>query len=97
VTEGHECPAAGGEQIFLYDLKAATTRQLTTAVSGKSTPRISGKRIIWADGRNGADFDVWSFDLSTNLEDILAGGAGTRFPGDISGNRLRLDRRQRRQ
>jgi beta propeller repeat protein len=78
--------ATGGDQLFLYDLTTAATRQLTTAVSNKATPRISGSRLIWTDNRRGTD-DVWSLDLSTGVEDILAGGPGSQTVGDVSDTR----------
>lgn len=79
--------ASGGPQIFRYDLVAGTTKQLTTATSSKSTPRISGTRIVWTDNRLGTD-DVWLRDLSTGVEDLLAGGPGSQQVGGISDSRV---------
>ncbi len=79
--------SAGSSQIYLYDLTSGITRPLTTVASAKSTPRISGSRVIWTDNRNGDD-DVFLLDLSTNSESLLAGGAGSQTVGDVSGNRV---------
>jgi beta propeller repeat protein len=72
---------------MLYNVDSATTRAITTARSAKSTPRISGTRVIWADSRNGDD-DVYSVDIATGIESLIAGGAGSQTVGDISGNRI---------
>jgi TolB protein len=77
---------SGNDQIYLYGLTSGIRRALTSAHSAKSTPRISGTRIIWTDGRNGTD-DVFAYDLSTGVEDLLAGGPGGQTVGDISGDR----------
>jgi beta propeller repeat protein len=79
--------ASGGDQIMLYDLSSGSTRALTTARSGKSTPRVSDTRVVWTDNRSGSD-DVYSLDLTTNVEALLAGGPGSETVGDISGNRV---------
>lgn len=78
--------AAGGDQLYLYDTAAGTTRALTNVVSNKSMPRISGTRIIWTDNRLSTD-DVWSLDLATGIQDLLAGGPGSQSAGDVSGTR----------
>jgi beta propeller repeat protein len=79
--------AAGSDQLYLYDLVAGTTTPLTTVASKKQNPRISGTHIVWSDDRNGQGWDVYSYDLSTHVEDLLAGGAGDQFLADIDGNR----------
>jgi beta propeller repeat protein len=79
--------ATGRDQIMLYNVVSKNRSTLTTAASDKSTPRISGNRVVWSDNRNGTD-DVWSFDLATRAEALLAGGPGSQTVGDISGNRV---------
>jgi beta propeller repeat protein len=80
--------AAGSDQIFLYDLSTgAAPRQLTRAASSKSTPRVSGTRVVYSDNRLGTD-DVWMFDFAANTDNLLAGGPGSQTTGDISGTRV---------
>jgi TolB protein len=76
------------DQVYLYNLTAKTKRQLTTVASAKSTPRISGNRVVWTDARGG-DKDIYSFDVATGTETALVATRGLdESTGDIDGNRL---------
>jgi beta propeller repeat protein len=79
--------ATGNDQIWIYNTTTRTTRQLTSAVSNKLQPRISGTRVVWSDDRGG-DFDVYTYDLAAGVEDKLAGGAGDQMLADMDGNRV---------
>jgi len=80
--------ASGGDQIFLYTISTATTTQLTSALSNKSQPRVSGNRVVWADKRSG-DYDIYSYDLGAKTETKILGAAGVdETLGDIDGDRV---------
>lgn len=74
--------------IFLYDLKAGTLRQITD--SGMAAcPAISGDRIAWLDFRRSFDGDIYMYDLVTQMERPIAVEPGThRFDPAISGDRI---------
>jgi TolB protein len=79
---------AGSDQVYLYSVAAATTTQLTSALSDKSQPRVSGNRVVWADKRSG-DYDIYSYDLTTKAETKIIGTTGVdETLGDIDGDRL---------
>ena len=78
----------GGDQIFLYNVSADTTTQLTTVASAKSQPRVSGNRVVWNDQRSG-DYDIYAYDLTAHTETKVLGQAGVdETLGDLDGDRL---------
>jgi TolB protein len=82
-----ETLAPGNDRIVAYDVQNRTLRNLTGSASTKVQPRISGNRVVWADDRSG-NLDIWSYDLATNMEDVLVDGPGDQMLSDIDGGRV---------
>lgn len=57
-------------EIYLYDGSTGAVTRLTHVASSKTTPRISGDWVVWADNRRGNQ-DLYSFDLRTKEERLL--------------------------
>lgn len=76
------------DQIFLYNITAKSKRQLTRVASAKSSPRISGNRVVWTDARSG-DKDIYSYDIAAATATALVATAGLdEIAGDLDGDRL---------
>jgi TolB protein len=82
-----ETLAPGNDRIVAYDVQNRTLRNLTGSASNKVQPRISGTRVVWADDRAG-NLDIWSYDLATNMEDVVVDGPGDQMLSDIDGGRV---------
>ncbi len=45
--------------IYLYDLSNSSSVAISTAVNKQRHPAISGTIIVWEDGRNGTNYNIW--------------------------------------
>ncbi|AKB27121.1 cell surface protein [Methanosarcina siciliae T4/M] len=62
--------------------------QLTTNSSDEAYPSIYGDRVVWQDLRNGKNWDIYMYDLSTSREtQITTDPAAQYFPA-IYGDRI---------
>ena len=75
--------------IKLYNMKTnAVTNVSVHAGSLQWRPRIWGNRIVWLDGRNGHDWDIWWYDIAAKREYQLTTGATDDMWPEISGDRV---------
>jgi beta propeller repeat protein len=81
-------PGTNANQIFVYDDVAHASTMLTHAVSKKDGVRISGSHVVWSDDRNGTGYDLYGYDLSTGIEDRIAGGPNDQSLAGIDGSRV---------
>ncbi len=85
------CDQSGVPQIYLYKITDSTTTQITTAVSYKGNPKISGNTIVWTDARNGNfNYDIYTFQINMpQLGDyVMIDFAGSQHVGDLDGEKL---------
>lgn len=75
----------GINQVSAYTISTAATQQLTTGSSVKSSPRISGDKVVWTQTTSG-NSDVYSYDFSTSATTAIATGTGNQLVGDVSGD-----------
>jgi beta propeller repeat protein len=87
VDDNGNTSPTGTDQLVLWNAVTGTTRQLTTVASHKIMPRLSGTRVVWSDDRSG-NFDVRTYDLTTDTEELLIGGPGDQLLADIDGSRV---------
>jgi TolB protein len=67
-------------------------QKLTSLLTYRSNPRVSGTAVVWADGRNGGS-DIYLYDLGINSETRLTGGIGFDTHPSIDSSRVAyLDR-----
>ncbi|TAL69035.1 MAG: hypothetical protein EPN88_06875, partial [Bacteroidetes bacterium] len=45
--------------IYLYDFSSNSTVSISTVVNKQRHPSISGTKIVWEDGRNGTNYNIW--------------------------------------
>jgi len=57
--------------IWMYNLSNSTTVPVTTAVQEQKSPVMYEDTIAWQDYRNGADWDIYLFNLTTGVETPL--------------------------
>lgn len=76
-------------QVWIYDRASATKTALDSGSSAiQKDPVISGSNVIWADRRNGNDFDLWQHNLDTGTSSALVIGLGDQDEPTLDGNRL---------
>lgn len=61
--------------------------RITTNPADQEMPAISGNRIVWSDKRNGT-WDIFMYDLATNIETQISNGPGDELDPHIFGNRI---------
>ena len=54
--------------------------------TGQNDPAIDGRYVVWEDGRNGTDTDIWGYDLLTGEEFPIFQGPDSQGDPKISGN-----------
>jgi beta propeller repeat protein len=54
--------------IWMYNCSNSTTVPITTAVQEQKSPVMYEGTIAWQDYRNGADWDIYLFNLTTGVE-----------------------------
>ena len=79
----------GNWDIYLYDLKTGTERQITTEPEVQSWAAIDGNYIVWTDNRNDWDYyEIYLYDLKTGTErQITTDPAFQEYPA-IDGNNI---------
>jgi beta propeller repeat protein len=70
---------SGNEDVYLFDVRTGTERQITTDPAGQFNARISGNLIVWEDTRNSTSHyfpenDIYGFDLTSSTEFAIATG-----------------------
>lgn len=73
-------------EIFLYDINAGTTTQLTNDLDEDFAPVVSGRRVAWLSG--GVDPSLKVYDLVTHVTTVVATGLGGSATPDIDGPRI---------
>jgi beta propeller repeat protein len=63
----------GDYEIFVGDLSAAKTTQITHDRAYQGRPDISQGRLVWHDTRNG-NYDIYAYDVSTGAETQITHG-----------------------
>ena len=95
-------PATYGNNIAWYDYtstngtyklayKNMLTGTITTIASDTNnimSPSIYGDYIVWQDKRNGTDYDIWGYQISSGQQFLVAGGAGDQDKAQIYGNNI---------
>ncbi|MDX1747818.1 MAG: kelch repeat-containing protein, partial [Halobacteriales archaeon] len=80
-------PASG--DVYLYDLVSGTTTPIAARPGLQQAPRVSGRRIVWEDGREGSTSEaVYVYDLDTGIEQKLSPDGVRAFKPDIDGNQV---------
>jgi|GEM_PF-1506531 len=83
------CQRLTAGQIWIYDRATGEKRELDAGSSAvKKDPVVSGSTIVWADKRNGTDFDLWRHDLGTGTSSSLVMALGDQDEPTLSGSRL---------
>ena len=92
----HVKPAVSGDIVVWVDLTPAgnnimgfnlsTRETFQIHEGGSDTPDIDGRYVVWSDTRNGADKDIWGYDLLTGEEFAIFLGPGNQKAPKISGN-----------
>jgi beta propeller repeat protein len=79
--------STGNYELMFEDLSTGIARVLTTVVANNlDAPRISGRRVIWADDSAGT-LNVYSYDLPTGVEaPLLPQNGGGHFLAAIDGD-----------
>jgi uncharacterized repeat protein (TIGR01451 family) len=81
----------GVPQVFLYKISDSTTTQLTTAVSYKANPKISGNTIVWTDARDGnVNYNIYTYRINMpQLRDyVMIDFGGNQYVGALNGEKL---------
>jgi uncharacterized repeat protein (TIGR01451 family) len=81
----------GSPQIYLYKISDSTTTQITTAVSYKGNPKISGNTIVWTDARDGnLNYNIYTYHINMpQLGDyVMIDFAGNQYVGALDGEKL---------
>jgi TolB protein len=72
--------------VYGYDLATGERRRLNgSRRDTRYGPRISDRLVVWADRRNGEDFDVIGYDLLTGIEILIERAAGDQWDPAVSG------------
>ncbi|MHC4974267.1 MAG: FIMAH domain-containing protein [Planctomycetota bacterium] len=74
------------ETIRLFDFATNTTRTIASGAYHIG-PRISGDRVVWADYR-ALQYDVYVYDLTTDVETRITDEAADQVWPDICGDRV---------
>lgn len=61
-------------RIHIFELRNGRDRTISPAGSVAGSCDISGDVVVWQDHRNGHDSDIYSYNVATGREDLLAGG-----------------------
>ncbi|MDP4091199.1 MAG: hypothetical protein Q8930_18285 [Bacillota bacterium] len=78
--------------IFLYDIAANKTSQITTNKAGQISPRVSGDYIVWQDNRNDSvkdmnpEWDIYLYKISSGEEKLITTAPGIHTNPRISDN-----------
>lgn len=90
ITSGFFDPRADGWDIYGCDLASRKPFPISTAANDQLDPAISGKVIVWQDGRNrtAADpdnWDIYGYDLASGREFAVTTAPGPQTNPAISG------------
>src|SRR5947199_2563560 len=79
--------ATGHSNVVVYDIATGTTTQVTNSGSAR-LQSIDGDNLVYSDlsGTNSNVFNVFVYDLSTNVGRQLTTDAGNQFNPSISGS-----------
>ncbi len=70
--------------LAVYSFKTNTTMVLPLPPSPKGIPDVDGRRVVWADARNGS-WDIYRYDLDTGNESLVSDAPDGQFNPRIAG------------
>jgi len=62
--------------------------QITTSTYDQEYPAIYGNKIVWQDWRNGSNYDIYMYDLSTGQESVVTTATNDQLYPAIYGNKV---------
>ena len=78
-------PASDGQRIRLYKISTKDDHSVSDRTKITSAPRISDRLIVWSDRRNEEDDNVWSYDITNDVQFKVTGAEKNQISPDISG------------
>jgi beta propeller repeat protein len=72
--------------IWATDLDTMTSYPICRAAGSQTDPHISGRYIVWWDGRDAGHYDIWAHDLVTDKNFIVCDDPGDQIGCVIDGN-----------
>lgn len=93
VDSQHEWRLDEQSAVRAFDLESGTERTCSQAASTKLSPKVSGRWVVWLDGRSdptpltgGSQMDLYCYDLATGEERRLTHGADINQASALAGD-----------